>query len=120
MGGAAVAYGKGFNTKSTTTAVKEYSVDSRDPMLLEAGNNTHTATIKRVYDSTTKGAWLTKLLAGTKFTVVVDPKGTTPQTAPYETWNNCIVVSVGRDAGETGGFLEDVEIEALTVTVNDT
>ncbi len=118
--GAAVAFGKGFSTTNSAAIDKDYSVDSRDPALLEAGDNTHKCTLKRLYDSTTKGAFLTLFLAGTKFMMVVDPKGTTPQTAPTETWSNCIITSVGRDAGATGAYLENIEIEAMSVTVSDT
>jgi hypothetical protein len=114
-GGVAIALGKGFTTQNSAEVIKDYSNDSRDPALLELGNNTHKATIDKLYAD---GSWLTLLLAGTKFTAVVAPKGSTPLVAPYETWSNCVVTNVGKDY-KGGGVAEKVEIEAMSVTPTD-
>jgi hypothetical protein len=60
---------------------------------------------------------MTLLLNGTEFDLVFAPKGT--PTAPYETWTDCVVLSVERTAGETGGVIEKVQGEAKGVTVTD-
>jgi len=115
--GVAIAFGKGFNTDNSAEVDKDYSVDSRDPAVLAAGNNTHTCTIDTLY---TSGAMLTALLAGTPFAMDVAPKGASPLTAPYETWNNCVITKVGKKFGVTGGVAQNVSIEAQSVTVHDT
>ncbi len=112
-----VAFGKGFNTDQSNTADKDYSVDSRDPAMLEYGNNSHVCTLNTLYTTTPK--MLKKMLDGTKFTMVVAPKGTSPLTPPYETWNECIITNVGVAYGETGCARKNVKIEARTVVPTD-
>jgi hypothetical protein len=113
--GTVIGYGKNISVKASAEIIKEYSMDDLEPCIVAPGKQTFTWTAEKLYIN---GAWMTLLLAGTEFDLVFQPAGTYTQV-PYETWSDCIVLSVERTAGETGGVLEKVTGEAQSVTVTD-
>ncbi len=90
-------------------------MDSLTPAIVAPGKQGFTWSAEKLY---VNGSWMTLLLAGTEFNLVFAPTGSNTQ-APYETWSNCVVLSVERTAGETGGILEKVDGEAKSVTVTE-
>jgi hypothetical protein len=113
--GVVIGYGKNIRTKASAELIKEYSMDALTPAIVAPGKQTFAWSAERLYIN---GAYTTLLLAGTEFDLVFQPSGSY-QTAPYETWTDCVVLSVEHSAGETGGVLEKVEGEAEGVTVTD-
>ena len=111
--GQAVGYGKNISVHASAELIKEYSVDSLTPCIVAPGKQTFTWSAERLYID---DAWITLLLDGTEFDMVFAPAGTYPPE-PYETWTDCIVLSVERRAGETGGVLETVSGEAKGVSL---
>jgi hypothetical protein len=110
-----IGYGKNISVKASAELIKEYSMDSLTPAIVAPGKQTFSWSAEKLYIN---GAWMTLLLAGTEFDIVFQPAGSY-QTAPYETWNDCVVLNVERTAGETGGVLERVDGEATSVTVTE-
>jgi hypothetical protein len=88
-------------------------VDSLKPALSEPGNISFDWSCDRV--AVDSQAWLNKLLAGTKFTMVFAPTGS-PATAPFETWTGCYVTGWDKSAGMADGILLSVKGKALDVT----
>jgi len=113
--GVVIGYGKNISVKAAAELIKEYSMDSLTPCIVAPGKQSFTWTAEKLY---IKGEWMTLLLNGTEFDMVFAPTGSATQ-APYETWSDCIVLSVERTAGETGGVIERVEGEAESITVTD-
>ena len=113
--GTVIGYGKNIRVKASAELIKEYSMDALTPCIVEPGKQSFNWEADKLYIN---GAWMTLLLAGTEFDIVFQPAGTYT-SAPYETWNDCVVLNVERTAGETGGVLEKVSGEATTVTVHD-
>lgn len=115
--GVVIAYGKNINVRAVTTpGWKEYSMDSLEPALTGPGQVGYAFTLERLY---TDGALMDLFKAGTVFQLVFQPAGTY-LSAPYETWNDCVLTNVTRKAGLEGGIIETIEGTATTVTVNDT
>jgi hypothetical protein len=113
--GTVIGYGKNISVKASAELIKEYSMDALTPCIVAPGKQTFTWTAEKLY---IKGEWMTLLLNGTEFDIVFAPTGSAT-TPPYETWTDCVVLSVERTAGETGGVIERVEGEAKGVTVTD-
>lgn len=110
-----IGYGKSISVKASAELIKEYSMDSLTPALVAPGKQSFTWTAEKLY---VDGAWMTLLLAGTSFTIVFAPSGSS-DAVPYETWTGCVVLNCERSAGETGGVIERVDGEATSVTVHD-
>ena len=102
--GVVIGYGKNISVKASAELIKEYSMDSLTPAIVAPGKQSFKWTAEKLYIS---GEWMTLLLAGTEFNLVFAPTGSDVAT-PYEEWDNCVVLSVERTAGE-----------AESVTVND-
>jgi hypothetical protein len=114
--GVVIAYGKNISVKGAATeTIREYTMDSLEPALIAAGKQAFTWTIEKLY---TNGEWMSMLLDGTEFSLVFQPAGAYLD-APYEEWNNCVVLNVERKAGEAGGLLEFITGETRAVVVND-
>ena len=113
--GTVIGYGKNIRVKGSAELIKEYSMDALTPCIVAPGKQSFTWSAEKLYIN---GSWMTLLLAGTEFDIVFQPAGSY-QTAPYETWTDCVVLNVERTAGETGGLLEKVDGEAESVTVTD-
>ena len=113
--GVVIGYGKNISVKASAELIKEYSMDSLTPAIVAPGKQSFKWTAEKLYIS---GEWMTLLLAGTEFNLVFAPTGSDVAT-PYEEWDNCVVLSVERTAGEAGGVIEKVEGEAESVTVHD-
>ena len=113
--GTVIVYGKNIRVKAAAELIKEYSMDALTPCIVAPGKQSFNWEADKLYIN---GAWMTLLLAGTEFDLVFQPAGTYV-SAPYETWDDCIVLNVERTAGETGGVLEKVSGEATSVTVHD-
>ena len=110
-----IGYGKNITVTATAVAVKEYAMDdgslspgSGKPQILASGNKTFTWTAERLY---TDGAFTVLLLNGTAFDLVFAPTGS-PEEAPYEFLEDCVVLGVEHRAGEDGAILERVNGEA--------
>lgn len=73
----------------------------------------------------TKGAFFIKrtaegldlLIAGTKFDLIFAPENTPIVGTQYETWEDCVILSCERTAGESGGVLEKISGEAAGITL---
>jgi len=111
--GVVIGYGKDISVKATADLIKEYSMDALTPCIVAPGKQSFTWTCEKLF---VDSAYMTLLLAGTEFDLVFAPTGSDTQV-PYETWTDCVVLSVERTAGETGGVLEKVTGEAESVTV---
>lgn len=92
---------------------KEYTMDSPLPALLTSGNQSFTWSAEMLYID---NSLLTKLLAGTTFTLSFF-KTTSPDATPYEVWTGCIVTKWDKKAAMTGALLVTVSGEAKGVTV---
>jgi hypothetical protein len=86
-------------------------MDSNKPAFSDPGNLTFDWSAEFF---SVGSAWLTKILAGTKFDMVFSPTGS-PHTGEYETWTGCYLTKRGRKAGMTGALLENVAGKALDV-----
>jgi hypothetical protein len=114
--GVVIAYGKSINVRAITApGWKEYSMDSLEPALQGPGAVGYAFTIERLY---TNGEFMDLFITGTTFDMVFQPTGAY-KTAPYETWNDCIITNVSRKAGLEGGIIETIEGQTTTVTVTD-
>jgi hypothetical protein len=113
--GTVIGYGKNISVKASAELIKDYSMDALTPAVVGAGKQSFTWSAEKLY---VDGSFMTLLLAGTEFDIVFQPSGSY-QTAPYETWSDCVVLNVERTAGETGAVLEKVDGEAKSVTVTD-
>jgi hypothetical protein len=113
--GTVIGYGKNISVKASAELIKEYSMDALTPAIVAPGKQSFKWTAEKLYID---GSFMTLLLVGTEFDIVFAPTGS-PTQAPYETWTDCVVLSVERTAGETGGVIEKVEGEAESVTVSD-
>lgn len=114
--GVVIGYAKDISVKASADLIKEYSMDSLSPAIVAPGKQTFTWSAEKLYID---GAYMTLLLNGTEFDIVFAPTGSATQV-PYETWTDCVILSVERSAGETGGIIEKVSGEAKGVTVTDT
>jgi hypothetical protein len=65
-------------------------MDSLTPAIVAPGKQTFTWSAEKLYID---GAHMTLLLAGTEFDIEFAPKGT-ETTVPYETWTDCVILSV--------------------------
>ena len=110
-----IGYGKNISVKASAELIKEYSMDSLTPAIVAPGKQTFTWSAEKLY---VDGSMMTLLLAGTEFDLVFAPTGS-PTETPYEEWSDCVILSVERKAGESGGVLESVTGEAKSVTVHD-
>jgi hypothetical protein len=113
--GTVIGYGKNISVKASAELIKEYSMDALTPAIVAPGKQSFKWSAEKLY---VDGSFMTLLLAGTEFDIVFSPTGS-PTGTPYETWTDCVVLSVERTAGETGGVIEKVEGEAESVTVSD-
>ncbi len=113
--GVVIGYGKNISVKASAELLKDYSMDSLTPALVAPGKQTFKWGADKLY---VDGSFMTLLLNGTSFDIVFAPTGSDTD-APYEEWNDCVVLSVERTAGETGGIIEKVDGEAKSVTVHD-
>jgi len=111
--GTVVASAKNIGWDNTAQAVKDSTMDSRNPAMLEAGLNTITWQAEKLFLAS--GDFLTEMLAGSKFDIVFQPVGTY-ETAPYITLTDCVCLKVGDKAGETGGIVRNVSGEALSAS----
>ncbi len=110
-----IGHCKNISVKASADLIKDYDMDTLTPSVVAAGKQTFTWSAEKMYID---GAYMTLLLAGTEFDIEFAPKGTAA-TVPYETWNDCVILSCERTAGETGGIIEKIQGEAKSVTVHD-
>ena len=113
--GTVIGHGKNISVKASAELIKDYDMDSLTPQIVAPGKQSFKWTAEKFY---LNGSWMTLLLAGTEFDIVFQPAGAY-QSAPYEEWTDCVVLSREATAGETGGIIEKVEGEAKAVTVHD-
>ena len=109
----AVGFARNIRTSAAAEAIDIHSMESLKPALSEPGNIGFDWSCDKLC---VDNQWLTRLLGGTKFTMVFAHSGT-PATAPYETWTNCYVTGWDKSAGMTDGILESVKGKALDVVV---
>ena len=112
--GVVIGYGKNISVRAVAELIKEYSMDALTPAIVAPGKQTFSWSAEKLYIN---GAYLQLLLDGTEFDLVFAPAGS-PTLEPYDTWLNCVVLSVERRAGEAGGILEIVTGEAQSVEVH--
>ena len=110
-----VGYAKNFSVEASADVNKDYSMDARDPAVLEAGNNSYRFTCSKMF---VDNAYQALLTAGTKFSVKFAPAG--GSTVPYVTLNNCVITSWRLSAGMDGAVLCDVAGEAASLTPTNT
>jgi hypothetical protein len=113
--GVVIGYGKNISVKASADLIKEYSMDALTPAIVSPGKQTFSWTAEKLY---LNGEHMTSLLSGTEFDIVFAPTGS-PTQLPYEEWTDCVILSVERSAGETGGVIEKIQGEAKGVTVHD-
>jgi hypothetical protein len=110
----AIGHGKGISLSADAESIKVYDMDARTPVITATGKQTFKWSMRRLY---TSEAYMTLFKAGTSFTMEFMPEGTPLVTGhPKETWTGCVILHVGRDAGEDDGVLEDISGEATGVT----
>jgi hypothetical protein len=112
--GVPIAYGKSVSVRLNAEAIKDYSMDSVSPALLESGKQSYSWSVDRVYTDET---YALLLKAGTLFDIIFSPVGT-PLGANYMTLHDCIITGVDHSAGESGAVSERMSGEAKTLTID--
>ena len=107
-----VGYARNIKTSAKAAGIDVHSMESMKPALSEPGNISFDWSCDKLAVDNTL---LTKLLAGTKFTIIFTHSGS-PPTAPYETWTGCYITGWDKSAGMDDGILESVSGKALDVT----
>ena len=108
-----IGYGKSISTKASAEIIKVRSMDSLQPAITAPGAQSFAWSMERLF---TDNAWITLLLAGTKFDLVFAPDGAVDGDF-IETWVNCSVTNRECKAGESDGVLENLSGEAENVTL---
>jgi hypothetical protein len=110
--GAAIGYGKNISVVADAEILKVTSMDSLQPAIVAAGQQTFKWTMERLFTDKT---YLALLLAGTKFDLIFAPEGSPVGSSKWETWTDCVITHVERKAGESDGILESLSGEATGV-----
>ena len=108
--GVAIAYCKGITTTVKAEIIKDYSMDSNAPVLVEGGPQTYQISIERMYIDNT---YLSLILAGTKVDIEVGPAGSV-STKPKITLSDVVFSSWKISQKMTGAVLEDLEGEGIS------
>ena len=109
-----IGYCKNISVKASAELIKEYSMDSLTPAVSGAGKQSFAWSAERLF---TDATYLDLLIAGTPFDLIFAPEGTPIAGTQYETWEDCIILSCERTAGESGGVLEKISGEAAGITL---
>jgi hypothetical protein len=112
-GNTPIGYGKNISVKASAELIKEYSMDALTPAVSGSGKQSFTWSMERLFTDKT---YLDLLINGTLFDLVFAPEGTPTAGTKYETWNDCVILSCERTAGETGGVLEKISGESGSIT----
>jgi hypothetical protein len=102
---------KSVSTSLDANLVKEYVIGSDTPNFLAAGNKSFKVTFKLLYAD---DKYAQKVLAGTKFDVIIAPNGWGTGN-PLVTLKNVVVNSWGQSIEQAGVIIEDVKGEGDSV-----
>lgn len=108
--GVAIGFCKGITTTVNAEIIKDYSMDSNAPVIVEGGPQTYKVSIERMYID---NAYLSLILAGTKVDIEVGPAGSV-STKPKITLNDVVFSSWKISQKMTGAVLEDLEGEGIS------
>lgn len=107
-----IGYAKGCNIEVTADLIKDYKLGSDQPQILEAGNKSYKATIDKMYIDAT---YRVLLLAGTKVTLKIRPKGT-GGGLPEQQLANFVFSAARQTATQDGIWLENITGEGTGIS----
>lgn len=107
-----IGYAKGINLEVSADLVKDYKLGSDQPQILEAGNKSYKATVDKMYIDNTHRA---QVIAGTKVTLNIRPKGT-GAGLPNIALANFVFTASRMTATQDGIWLENLTGEGTGIT----
>jgi len=106
----AVGYAKGIKIGISAGLTKDYSLDSKDPAILEQANRSYPVSIDKLFIDSTH---VNQVLAGTAIDLKVTPSGGVNYTVDDVVLNNWELTLT-----DAGALLEKVSGEGASLTVS--
>ena len=108
-----IGYAKNVRTGIEANIIKDFTIGSKDPSILEYGNKSYPIRIEKMFVDITYANYMTN---ETKITLVAQPLGT-GSGKPEITYNDVVLSRWELNITQDGVVLESVEGEAKSITV---
>ena len=106
-GGTAIGYAKGVSISIGVDLIKDYSMDSNKPAIVEDGNQSYKVSVESMY---VDNSYATVVLTGDAVDIELDPAG--PGTGkPKVTVKNVVFTSWKLDQKQNGVVMQSMEGE---------